>query len=131
MEIFWKTAAGILLTVVLILTVGKQEKDLATILSMVVCCMTAMTALSILKPVLSFLYRLENAANLSPETLGILLKILGIGLVSEIAAMVCQDAGSTSLGKALQFLGSTVILCLSIPVFEKMLELIQQILGEL
>jgi len=131
MEIFWKSAAGILLTVVLILTVGKQEKDQAMILSMIVCCMASMAALSILKPVLSFLYLLEESANLSSDIMKILLKVLGIGLVSEISSMICQDAGSASLGRVLQFLGSAVILCLSVPVFEEMLALIRQILGEL
>jgi len=131
MEIFWKSAAGILLTVVLILTVGKQDKDQAMILSMIVCCMASMAALSILKPVLSFLYLLEESANLSSDIMKILLKVLGIGLVSEISSMICQDAGSASLGRVLQFLGSAVILCLSVPVFEEMLALIRQILGEL
>ena len=63
--------------------------------------------------------------------LGILLKAVGIGLVSEIAGLVCNDAGNGSLGKTLQMLGSAVILYLSLPIFTAMLELIREILREL
>ena len=63
--------------------------------------------------------------------LGILLKAVGIGLVSEIAGLVCTDAGNGSLGKTLQLLGSAVILYLSLPIFTAMLELIREILREL
>lgn len=63
--------------------------------------------------------------------LGILLKAVGIGLVSEIAGLVCTDAGNGSLGKTLQMLGSAVILYLSLPIFTAMLELIREILREL
>lgn len=63
--------------------------------------------------------------------LGILLKAVGIGLVSEIAGLVCTDAGNGSLGKALQMLGSAVILYLSLPIFTAILELIREILREL
>ena len=122
MSLFWKAAAAVLLAVVLGLSLGKQ-KDIGVLLTMAVCCMVAMIAISYLEPVLDFLRELE--------TLGILLKAVGIGLVSEIAGLVCTDAGNGSLGKTLQMLGSAVILYLSLPIFTAMLELIREILREL
>lgn len=131
MEVFWKTAAGILIAVVLVITVGKQEKDIALLLTMAVCCMAAMAAFSFLEPVLDFLYRLEELGNLQTGVLGILLKIVGVGLVSEVAGMICQDAGNSSLARGMQLLGAAVILYLSVPVFETLLDLVESILGEL
>lgn len=130
MGLFWKAAAGILVAVVLCMTLGKQQGDLALVLTMAACCMTAIAALSFLEPVLSFLYRLEALGDLQSGVLGILLKILGVGLVSELAAMICQDGGNSALGRGMQLLGSAVILHLSLPVFELLLELMQRILGE-
>ena len=46
MAVFWKAAAGILTAVVLVLAVGKQEKDLALMLTMAVCVMAVGAALS-------------------------------------------------------------------------------------
>ncbi len=130
MGVFWKAAAGILVALVLSLALGKLQGDLALLLTMAACCMAAGTALSFLKPVLSFLYRLEELGNLQSGALGILLKILGVGLVSELAAMICQDGGNSSLARGIQLLGSALILQLSLPVFETLLELTQRILGE-
>ena len=91
----------------------------------------AMIALSYLEPVLDFLRELEALGDLQGDTLGILLKAVGIGLVSEIAGMVCSDAGNGSLGKTLQMLGSAAILYLSLPVFSALLELVREILREI
>lgn len=131
MAVFWKTAAGILMAVVLVLAVGKQEKDLALMLTMVVCVMAVGAALSFLEPVISFLYRLEELGDLQSGVLEILLKIVGIGLVSEIAEMICKDSGNASLARGMELLGSAVILSLSLPILETFLDLIQRILGEI
>ena len=122
--------AWVLLAVVLGLSLGKQ-KDIGVLLTMAVCCMVAMIAISYLEPVLDFLRELETLGDLQGDMLGILLKAVGIGLVSEIAGLVCNDAGNGSLGKTLQMLGSAVILYLSLPIFTAMLELIREILREL
>ena len=130
MSLFWKAAAAVLLAVVLGLSLGKQ-KDIGVLLTMAVCCMVAMIAISYLEPVLDFLRELETLGDLQGDMLGILLKAVGIGLVSEIAGLVCNDAGNGSLGKTLQMLGSAVILYLSLPIFTALLELIREILREL
>lgn len=130
MGIFWKAAAAALITVVLGLALGKQEKDISTMLTMAVCCMVTVAAVTYLEPVLDFLRELESIGDLQGDFLGILLKSLGIGLVAEIAGMVCTDAGNGSLGKTVQMLGGAVILYLSLPVFRSLLELIRKILGE-
>ena len=84
MSLFWKAAAAVLLAVVLGLSLGKQ-KDIGVLLTMAVCCMVAMIAISYLEPVLDFLRELETLGDLQGDMLGILLKAVGIGLVSEIA----------------------------------------------
>lgn len=128
---FWKAAAMILIAVVLGLAVGKQEKDISVLLTMAVCCMTAMIAVSYLEPVLDFLWELESVGNIQKGFLGILLKAVGIALIAEVAGMICSDAGNGSLGKTLQMLGSVVILYLSMPIYNALLTLIREILGEL
>ena len=97
MAIFWKAAAAALITVILGLALGKQEKDIGVILSIAVCCMITVSALVYLEPVLEFLRELEGLGNLQGDFLGILLKVFGIGLVAEIASTVCAEAGNSSL----------------------------------
>ena len=131
MGLFWKAAAAVLITVVLQLTLGSQSKDIGLMLTMAVCCMVCVLAVTFLEPVLEFLQELEALGDLQGEMLGTLLKAAGIGLVAEIAGLICSDAGNSSLGKMIRFLGSTVILCMSLPILRALLELLQMMLGEL
>lgn len=130
MELFWKTAAAVLLALVLVPALEKTEKDFSVLLTMAVCAMAAMAAISYLKPVLDLLWQLRDLGDLAGQTLEILLKAVGIGVVAEIAGMICRDAGNGSMGKTMQILASAVILYLSIPLLKGFLSLIQEILGQ-
>ena len=59
------------------------------------------------------------------------LKITGIGLVTQTGGMILSDSGNTSLARGLQMLGTSVILYLSVPVFETLIDLIQHVFGEI
>lgn len=131
MTLFLQAAAAALLAVVLGLCLEKQGKDIAVLLVMAVCVMILTVTISCLKPVVDFLERLQRIGDLNSSMVSTLFKIVGIGMISEIAAMVCGDAGRASLGKALQILAGAMILWLSIPIFTVLLELIQSILGGL
>lgn len=131
MEEFWKAAAAVLLASILGLVLDRQAKDLSALLTIAVCTMVGMLAVTYLRPVLDLLRELETAGNLPGDFLGLLLKAVGVGIATELIGMICADAGKASLGKQLQTLGSAVILYLSIPVFRALLMMIRQILGTL
>ena len=107
----------------------KQGKDIGVLLTIAVCCMGVLIALAYLDPVLDFLRKLETLGKLDGRLIGVLFKVVGIGLVSEIAGMICADAGKGSLGKSLQMVATAVILWLSLPIFTALIDLIQTILG--
>ncbi len=129
MDGFWKAAAGILLTVILALSLGKQ--DISMLLTMAASCMVAVVAISYLEPVMDLIRELESLGEMPGEILDVLLKAVGAALVSEVVSKICSDAGNSSLGKSMQLLGSAVILYLSIPMIKMLLNLIRDILGEL
>lgn len=131
MELYLRACAAVLLAVILILCLGNKGKDMGTLLALAACCMVAMIAMDYLEPVIDFLNQLESLGGLNSSMISILLKVAGIGIVSEIAALICSDSGNSSLGKTLQMLGSAVILWLSLPLFTMLMELLQNILGEL
>lgn len=131
MEPFWKAAALALIAGVLSLTLKNQDKEYGLLLSIVACLMVTAITVTYLKPVYAFLKELETLGDLRGDMLAILIKALGVGLASEIASMICTDAGNASLTKAIQLLGGAVILYLSVPMFSALMDLIQKIVGEL
>ena len=126
MALYLKCAGAALVGVVLVLTLGRKEMGL--VLSAAVCAMIALAAAQYLEPVLDLLRRLEELGGLDGGMIAILLKCVGIGLITEIAGMVCTDSGNASLAKALQLLGTAVVLWMAVPLFDGLLTLIQEIL---
>lgn len=131
MNVFWKITAGILTAIILWLNLNKSNKDISVLITTVVCAMTLISAASFLQPVISFAKRIQRIGELDEDLVSTVLKVVGIGIVTEIASLICKDAGNDSMGKALQFVSTGAALWLSIPVFEKLLSLLDNILGVL
>ena len=130
MELYWQGAAAVLLTVILGLSLGSQKKDMGLLLTIAACCLVATAAISYLRPVITFVQEHQTLGQLDDGMLEILLKAVGIGLIGDIASLICTDAGNGALGKTLQLLTSAVVLWLSLPLLNSLLELIQEMLGE-
>lgn len=130
MDRFWQAAAGALVAVILWLILSRQGHDFAMLISLLACCMVLAVMGRYLEPVVDLVKRLEQLGNLQPEWISVMLKAVGIGLIVEISSLICADAGNASMGKAVQFLGTSVILWLSIPLINGLLDLITQVLGD-
>ena len=131
MNIYFKVISGVLLAVSLCLVVEKRDKDLALVLSIAVCCMVAAASATFLSPVLSFWKKLEDVGQLDHTMVDILLKAVGIGLLGELVSLLCQDFGRNAVGKTVQLLSSAVILWLSLPLFQSLMDMLERILGGL
>lgn len=130
MDIYIKAVSVALITVVLCLIVAKRDKDMSLLLTVVACCMLVAVAVTYLEPVFSFFRQLQTIGDMDSEILGILLKSVGIGLLSEIVGLICADVGNSALGKALQIVAVALILWISLPLLTTLIELVSEILGE-
>lgn len=128
MDIFLKTSAGILIVLVLGAVLSKQTKELSVILLIFVCAAIVTAALSFLDPVIRFLEKLEDIGQLNGEFVRILLKTAGVSILAEVLALLCSDGGNAALGKAVHILAGCVILWMAVPLFTKLLELIETVL---
>lgn len=126
MELFWKTTAAVLLAV--IMTMMLRRGELGVVLAVAVCALGAIGAMEYLRPVRALWDSLGDLGSLDGDMVAVLVKAVGISLVTEIASMICCDSGNSSLASVLRLLGTAVILWLSVPIFTALLELIRQIL---
>ena len=99
--------------------------------ALLVCVLILMASVSYLQPVLKLLRSLHKEANLNGELLTIILKAVGIGLIGEVAALICADGGNAALARGVEIATAAVLLWLSLPMIKQLLELIQQITGNL
>ena len=128
MDNFWQGISLAILAVIVGLALRKQGAEMATILMLAACAMVGVMAFSYMKPVVSFVQRMQNLGGFDQALFGPLLKAVGVGLVTEFAALVCADAGNSALGKLVGMLGTAVMIWLCLPIFEKMLDLIEGIM---
>lgn len=129
MNVFLKVIAGVLTAVILWLCISKENKGISVLLSLAVCVMVITAGLSFFKPVMEFVYNLRILGNLNENLLEVILKVIGIGLLTELSVVICKDAGNESMAKSLQILSTFIVIRISVPVFEMMLSLLEEILG--
>ena len=128
MEYFWKCATLSLVAVVLIAQL-RQQKDMGALLGMAACAMVLLGALRLFEPVVTLFRDLEELAGLDGNSLKILCKATGVGLAAEMAGCICADSGNGALAKAMRLLGTAAMLCLSIPMVEKLMGFVQEMVG--
>lgn len=130
MNQYLNTAALVLIGLILSLVVGRQSKELSLLLTLAVCVLLSLAVLRFLEPVTEFLGQLRRIGDLGTDAVSILLKAAGIGILSELASLICADAGESAMGKGLQLLSNAAILWLSLPLFQQILTLIEGVLTQ-
>jgi hypothetical protein len=128
MDLYIKAIAGVLIALMLCLTLGSKGKEISILLAITVCVMVIAAGFSYLSSVLDFFSQLQNLIGIDNHLLNILLKAVGVGLMGEIAGLICTDGGQATLGRAVQILTSAVILWISLPLYTEILSLIQELL---
>lgn len=104
-----------------VLCVFKGEKNISFAVTSALCGIIAVSALDNLLPLFKFIDEMKTER--APEYLPLLLKALGIGIVTSAASSLCQSAGEKSLAGTLEFFGKSEILVLCIPLVKSLLSL--------
>ena len=128
MDIFLKASAVVIIAAILSLVLSNHRKDIALLLSITVCTLMGVLALNYFRPVFDFFNTLQDLGNLDGVLLSTMLKCVGISFIGEISAAICVDAGNGAMGKILQLLATVLMLVISVPLFERLISLIQEIL---
>lgn len=128
MDIFLKITASVLIATIASLVISRYSYDISLLLTILVCCMAMVGMAAYIKPIIDFLEKIVGVGQIDNEIFRILLKTAGIGMISQVSNMICTDAGNQTLGKVLQLAATVVIVCLCIPLFDKMLSLIESVL---
>lgn len=128
MDTLLKAIAGVLIALVLCQILNLKDKNFSVLLVIAVCCIVVTAAGSYIEQIVDFIHTIEGIGDLNAEFLQIILKATGVCLLSEVAMLICTDAGNAALGKVLQVISSVLILWICIPVFSELLTLVQEIL---
>ena len=77
-----------------------------------------------LENIFTYFATLISKTTISYEIFSCVIKILGIGYLTEFANGICVDSGNSAIGDKIILAGKVIILCLSLPIVSTLLETI-------
>ena len=128
MDTYLKVIGIAVIGILLCLILSKNTKDFPILLVIVLCCALCGAALGFIKPIILMLEDLGKLADTGVPWLSILLKATGLTFIGETVSAVCVDAGHAAVGKTVQTLTTVVIMWISLPLIQKLMDLIQSVL---
>lgn len=131
MSEYLRTVALVLVAVMLSFLLKNEKGGIGLLLAIAVCCMVITMAVQYIGQIGSFARNLQRLISLDAPFLQTLFKAVAVAVTSEVACLICQDAGNAAMGKSLQLLSCVVILWLSLPMLSALLELVEGIMGSL
>ena len=128
MDTYWKALSAAIMSIILCLSLSKNAKDYATLIVILLCTLFCAVTAAFFVPVLDVMDKLSAFSSTGSAWLEILLKCVGLSFIGETVTLICTDSGYGAIGKGIQILTSVVILWVSLPMIEKLLDLILDIL---
>lgn len=118
-----------LTAVIFIAVLKKQSSELAVLLGLAACLIIGIFILRFFEPIYHFIEEMRDLCGLDPKLFEPVLKALGIGLLTQICSNISIDSGQTAIGKMVEISGSILSIYVSLPLFNSIVELVQNVGG--
>lgn len=110
------------------LVLKQWKSDTLPLFRMALTLGFGIAALSSLSPVLSLLERLTSLSGAHGADLSLMLKALGIALLSTYCASSCRECGENAAADGVEIAGKIEILLLCLPLIEGILDAVSELL---
>ncbi len=127
MEIFKIIAIG-LITTVAVLVVKQTKPEIAVFVGLAGSLLIFIEIIGMVSEVFVVFNSIVTKTGVSSELFGVLMKIIGVGYLTEFSASLCADSGNTSIADKIMLGGKIVILVLAIPIFISIINIITGLL---
>lgn len=128
MEEIFKIIGISLITTISVLIVKPTKPDIALVLGVAGSIIVFFYIVDLLESVLGLFEYVMEVTNLDSELFTLLIKIVGVGYITEFSAHICQDSGNGTMASKLLLAGKLVIFVMSIPIITSLIELIVSIM---
>lgn len=127
MEIFKIIGVG-LLTCVISIIIKQIKPEFNIIILLCGGIIILFMVLDQLKSVFSYFLTIFAKTNIDYSLFVAVLKVLGVGYLTEFANSICVDSGSASIGEKILIAGKIIIFCLALPIVTNLIDLIIEML---
>lgn len=120
---------GVALISVIIVIILKQSRPEFAIYASIIAGVIIVTMLiTKMTVIISLIQSIATKSNINIQFVQILLKITGIAILTEFAISVCKDAGESAIASKVDIGGKVLIISMSIPIMNALLETVNKIL---
>ena len=120
--------AGIAIVAVITIAILKQSRpELALVLGIGAGTVILIMILDSLFEVIYTFYGLAESASMDSGLFKSVLKIVGVGYISEFTSSICIDAGNKSVADKVMLAGKVGIMLLALPIIKSLVSVVAQI----
>ena len=128
MDVIFQVSALSVLAAVCCCILRPHVGSVAVSISIVAGVLILLVAFRFFKPIIEMLEQLRILSGLSGIIAAPLIKVVGIGILTQIAGSICDDAGERTLHQTVEIAGNVLSVYVSIPLLSAVLDLLEGIL---
>lgn len=117
-----------MVTAIATLLLKQIKPEYAIIVSMCGTILLLMLTVDYLTQVIGVFNTIVQKTGLSSNLFSIIIKIIGIGYLTEFTANLCQDSGIGGVGDKVLLAGKLLIFVMSLPIIYNILDIIMELL---
>lgn len=121
--------AGLCIAAVVICRlIERYSGEYVPMTALAVCAICLYFVIEAAAPLFELMSSLTQRASLDSGIYEIILKALGICIITQLAADVCRDSRETAMAGAIELAGRVSLLLLCVPLIEKLLENVEEMI---
>ena len=124
----YKIISIAVITCIACLIIKPIRSDFAILISIVGGIIVLFYTVSYLSQIFDVFTEIFNISGINASIYSIILKIIGIGYLTEFTAGICNDTGNSSLADKVLLGGKVVILVMAIPIVTSILDIVMEML---
>jgi len=113
-----------ILTTFAVLILKPTRPEVAAIVSIAGGIIVLLMFADAMMGVIANMSSVVNSTGINSKVFSAILKIIGIGYLTEFAAGICSDAGNNSMAQKVILAGKVIILVLALPIINHLVELV-------
>ena len=127
MEILKIVGVG-LATAIAYILVKQVKNEFAIFVALAGTVLILLLIVTKLTNVIEYFVEIVEKTGVDKSVFFAILKIVGVGYLTEFAANLCNDIGTSSLGNKIVLGGKIVILCLALPIITSLIDIVISIM---
>ena len=127
-ELVIKTAVAACVCTVAALIIRRGSQEMALVLSLGACCVLLLAGYGLISGAAELMSTVSELTELSPAVLSPVLKCVGIGAVTRLAADMCRDGGQGAVAGVVEMIGALAAVCTAIPLAQTLIDMLRNLI---